>query len=109
VLQPAEFRLIRCRVIALSWAVRALRKLFEYGAPMVAVVIGAALFLLGLFLSNSDVLTSGLIVAFIGVNLYILRLLLEFIIDSSGETKRSTPARRSTKIDARAWHTPCAS
>lgn len=75
---------------------------------MIAVVIGAALFLLGLFLSNSDVLTSGLIVAFIGVNLSILKLLLEFIIDSSGKTSRSNPARESANIDALAWHAPYA-
>lgn len=67
----------------MSWAINALRKVFGHGTPTVAVVIGAILFLLGLFLNNSDALTSGLVVAFIGVNLYILKLLLEFIINSS--------------------------
>jgi hypothetical protein len=69
---------------------------------MIAALLGATLFLLGLILGNSDILTSGLIVAFIGVNLYILKLLLEFIIDTSERTKLSSSESETQELLCRA-------
>jgi hypothetical protein len=69
---------------------------------MIATLLGATLFLLGLILGNSDILTSGLIVAFIGVNLYILKLLLEFIIDTSERTKLSSSESETQELLCRA-------